>query len=104
MIARAFSLMPMAADRKSTRLNSSHMSISYAVFCLKKKILRHGIRLHVEARQPHGSAKQIEEGNQVARAIQLAMHRSIARRHPEKHAPNENQHRRCDTERNNIGE
>src|SRR5690242_3797818 len=26
-------------DRKSTRLNSSHMSISYAVFCLKKKIL-----------------------------------------------------------------
>src|SRR5438477_5051544 len=29
---------PVAAlDRKSTRLNSSHMSISYAVFCLKKK-------------------------------------------------------------------
>src|SRR5438477_8246879 len=26
-----------AEDRKSTRLNSSHMSISYAVFCLKKK-------------------------------------------------------------------
>src|SRR5689334_25255903 len=29
-----------AQDRKSTRLNSSHSSISYAVFCLKKKILR----------------------------------------------------------------
>src|SRR5438477_5583530 len=28
---------PGAEDRKSTRLNSSHMSISYAVFCLKKK-------------------------------------------------------------------
>src|SRR5256884_3282549 len=28
-----------AADRKSTRLNSSHGYISYAVFCLKKKIL-----------------------------------------------------------------
>src|SRR3712207_9304822 len=27
----------MAADRKSTRLNSSHANISYAVFCLKKK-------------------------------------------------------------------
>src|SRR5438876_4884307 len=27
----------IAADRKSTRLNSSHPSISYAVFCLKKK-------------------------------------------------------------------
>src|SRR5689334_24803464 len=26
-----------ATDRKSTRLNSSHSSISYAVFCLKKK-------------------------------------------------------------------
>src|SRR6266704_5454340 len=29
----------IATDRKSTRLNSSHVSISYAVFCLKKKIL-----------------------------------------------------------------
>src|SRR5207249_12164713 len=28
---------PAAEDRKSTRLNSSHVSISYAVFCLKKK-------------------------------------------------------------------
>src|SRR5690242_12131489 len=28
---------PAGTDRKSTRLNSSHMSISYAVFCLKKK-------------------------------------------------------------------
>src|SRR5437868_8562003 len=27
----------MPVDRKSTRLNSSHVSISYAVFCLKKK-------------------------------------------------------------------
>src|SRR2546426_1679781 len=28
---------PLYADRKSTRLNSSHLVISYAVFCLKKK-------------------------------------------------------------------
>src|SRR5256885_16693092 len=28
---------PVMADRKSTRLNSSHLVISYAVFCLKKK-------------------------------------------------------------------
>src|SRR2546430_2813820 len=28
-----------ASDRKSTRLNSSHSQISYAVFCLKKKII-----------------------------------------------------------------
>src|SRR3712207_9161628 len=30
--------MPGGKDRKSTRLNSSHANISYAVFCLKKKI------------------------------------------------------------------
>src|SRR5207249_12335313 len=35
----AFVLLQGRADRKSTRLNSSHVSISYAVFCLKKKIL-----------------------------------------------------------------
>src|SRR5256885_11745114 len=29
--------MPTAPDRKSTRLNSSHLVISYAVFCLKQK-------------------------------------------------------------------
>src|SRR3712207_7071120 len=29
--------LPPARDRKSTRLNSSHANISYAVFCLKKK-------------------------------------------------------------------
>src|SRR3712207_8499777 len=28
------------ADRKSTRLNSSHANISYAVFCLKKQVIR----------------------------------------------------------------
>src|SRR5699024_12194945 len=32
-------------DRKSTRLNSSHVSISYAVFCLKKKILHNIISI-----------------------------------------------------------
>src|SRR5205807_9011391 len=31
------SQLPRAGDRKSTRLNSSHLVISYAVFCLKKK-------------------------------------------------------------------
>src|SRR5256885_8545184 len=32
-----------ATDRKSTRLNSSHLVISYAVFCLKKKNINHHI-------------------------------------------------------------
>src|SRR3712207_7487164 len=34
---RAACADPDLADRKSTRLNSSHANISYAVFCLKKK-------------------------------------------------------------------
>src|SRR5437899_7284894 len=33
---------PTTADRKSTRLNSSHLGTSYAVFCLKKKKKRNG--------------------------------------------------------------
>src|SRR5690242_21390477 len=39
-------------DRKSTRLNSSHMSSSYAVFCLKKKILCRPARLGWRLRVP----------------------------------------------------
>src|SRR2546426_6504362 len=43
--ARAFldRLTLTETDRKSTRLNSSHLVISYAVFCLKKKKLRQAI-------------------------------------------------------------
>src|SRR5256885_12544123 len=37
------------SDRKSTRLNSSHLVISYAVFCLKKK--NHGVLLYNQ--RPH---------------------------------------------------
>src|SRR5207302_11431120 len=35
-------------DRKSTRLNSSHVKISYAVFCLKKKKKKENIRTLIE--------------------------------------------------------
>src|SRR3712207_7622064 len=38
---------PTTADRKSTRLNSSHANISYAVFCLKKK------KTHPSRPSPH---------------------------------------------------
>src|SRR3712207_8680932 len=37
-------IRPQRIDRKSTRLNSSHANISYAVFCLKKK-KKHTIKL-----------------------------------------------------------
>src|SRR5262245_51590955 len=56
-------------DRKSTRLNSSHLGISYAVFCLKKKkwierYLRHGVQgLEERSRRPrhspHATAPQV---------------------------------------------
>src|SRR3712207_7123057 len=38
-------LLSVALDRKSTRLNSSHANISYAVFCLKNTAHRAGPRL-----------------------------------------------------------
>src|SRR5699024_11688948 len=37
--------MLIIVDRKSTRLNSSHVSISYAVFCLKKK--KYDVNLYI---------------------------------------------------------
>src|SRR5208283_6021360 len=40
-------------DRKSTRLNSSHITISYAVFCLKKKKTPHLSSLHQEKKRPY---------------------------------------------------
>src|SRR2546426_9030276 len=46
-----------AIDRKSTRLNSSHLVISYAVFCLKKKSPPPPSRAHrVQDRCPRGWA------------------------------------------------
>src|SRR5437868_11487413 len=41
-----------ARDRKSTRLNSSHVSISYAVFCLKKKNKRTDINRSIATQFP----------------------------------------------------
>src|SRR5262245_64942399 len=40
-------------DRKSTRLNSSHLGISYAVFCLKKKIKETQVTGRAIAHQQH---------------------------------------------------
>src|SRR5256885_3706113 len=41
-----------SGDRKSTRLNSSHLVISYAVFCLKKEVI-HGTAVDHRCRCPH---------------------------------------------------
>src|SRR5437773_5697063 len=48
-------------DRKSTRLNSSHITISYAVFCLKKKrSLKSEMPQVEEAGNPHCSESALE--------------------------------------------
>src|SRR2546430_3069461 len=47
-------------DRKSTRLNSSHSQISYAVFCLKKKKTRGNC---LGAQQPGRQPQQAEQAN-----------------------------------------
>ena len=48
-------------DRKSTRLNSSHQIISYAVFCLKKKNKKHFVLTHIIE---HGTIETIKPAKQ----------------------------------------
>src|SRR5256885_12034262 len=50
-------------DRKSTRLNSSHLVISYAVFCLKKKKQKNSI-VHIMIR--HGAVQETESAMTLA--------------------------------------
>src|SRR5699024_12274026 len=50
---------PLPKDRKSTRLNSSHVSSSYAVFCLKKKTTRYPARRRADrARERSASVRR----------------------------------------------
>src|SRR5207249_1243084 len=53
-------------DRKSTRLNSSHVSISYAVFCLKKKISKN---VSVSCAYTQGKREQFSGFNRTLDAI-----------------------------------
>src|SRR6266487_4967180 len=50
---------PVGRDRKSTRLNSSHPSISYAVFCLKKKKITTHTRTHTETTDDYHNRQQL---------------------------------------------
>src|SRR2546430_8881973 len=57
-VARRAAATRNARDRKSTRLNSSHSQISYAVFCLKKKKNKKtnhdlGVRMRQQPRKSH---------------------------------------------------
>src|SRR5256885_3158807 len=74
--AESAGIPTQAKDRKSTRLNSSHLVISYAVFCLKKKtpIIDH--RVHVALR----GADRIDRPG-VASASPAAVRYLLAHRH-----------------------
>src|SRR5256885_2358174 len=52
-------------DRKSTRLNSSHLVISYAVFCLKKKIVSVTEKLMDELAQCYNVLPQLDINNTI---------------------------------------
>src|SRR2546430_13628230 len=54
----ARSLEIKAGDRKSTRLNSSHSQISYAVFCLKKKKKIKNIKMGTSYLSPSNTIRQ----------------------------------------------
>src|SRR5256885_1939761 len=53
-------------DRKSTRLNSSHLEISYAVFCLKKKTSPQNTKIEVYAQNEMLAYQQQESTARVA--------------------------------------
>src|SRR5689334_7706280 len=65
------------ADRKSTRLNSSHSSISYAVFCLKKKSTDadFGNEFHADARARVRVLQVVDEFGEVLNRIDIVVRR-----------------------------
>src|SRR5690606_40920005 len=88
--------VPDLADRKSTRLNSSHVKISYAVFCLKKKNSNiedaradavgmkhvHPVQLLAgadELESPAGDVAHQQSGAAAVVAIDLGQHHRVQR-------------------------
>src|SRR5256885_7154680 len=67
-------LVCLAIDRKSTRLNSSHLVISYAVFCLKKK---KNIEYYViqHDKENLSDQKRIEHNRFVPQPVQNNFHK-----------------------------
>src|SRR5256885_12979632 len=66
--SRLLSAFDHFADRKSTRLNSSHLVISYAVFCLKKKnILPRRFRQPLSYIEPHYAVNDTQRFLSVTR-------------------------------------
>src|SRR3954466_1221378 len=68
-----------ALDRKSTRLNSSHTIISYAVFCLKKKTVLLAL---VESGRPRDDAYRIVQRNARGAFAERTQFRSVLEADP----------------------
>ena len=62
----------VAQDRKSTRLNSSHQIISYAVFCLKKMVDAHSVRFYAPDSEQAGMLARQQEIENLQREIKAA--------------------------------
>src|SRR5256885_7733751 len=72
--SRAMTGVRQMRDRKSTRLNSSHLVISYAVFCLKKKNTRQTIVRHRTAYRPYATiARRIDPSDVCTAAGETAI-------------------------------
>src|SRR5471032_2972301 len=76
-------LLLYPADRKSTRLNSIHITISYAVFCLKKKKFRRRRHAIATARylinkdaaeMTHDELRQLEGARRIALSAPASLH------------------------------
>src|SRR2546422_6306721 len=61
----AIAARPWQEDRKSTRLNSSHGYISYAVFCLKKKKQTQQIPNSISSSYSNSCAAQVDHHNDI---------------------------------------
>src|SRR5256885_2968100 len=76
----AADLNDVAADRKSTRLNSSHLVISYAVFCLKKKnsddVVLQTPGLGVDGDDPGAHVRDDHRNRERADPLGTALHES----------------------------
>src|SRR6476659_1521317 len=70
-LRQGYNCAERSLDRKSTRLNSSHLGISYAVFCLKKK--KYFIASQFIAGQQMEAAMH-SDGMEPIRAVRLVIH------------------------------
>src|SRR5262245_65279952 len=67
-----------SGDRKSTRLNSSHLGISYAVFCLKKKKKKKHIQKQEASRQPENGVSGDSQAKEQVQPHDTRAHKPTA--------------------------